>query len=75
MVLVKNLKFLFSFLLGTFLQENVFGDVLYRKLVFFDHKNIDLKKSQNLHFSKGVSPWFWSKISNCFFLFLGKFGL
>ena len=67
MVLVKNLKFLFSSLLGTFLLEKVFGDVLYRKLAFFDHKNIDLKKSQNLRFSKGVSPRFWSKISNCFF--------
>ena len=62
MVLVKNLKFLFSFLLGTFLQENVFGDVLHRKLAFFDHENFDLKKSQNLHFLQVVSAWFWSKI-------------
>ena len=67
MVLVKNLKFLFSSLLGTFLLEKVFSDVLYRKLAFFDHKNIDLKKSQNLRFSKGVSPRFGSKISNLFF--------
>ena len=37
-------------------QEKVFGDVLYRKLAFFDHKNFDLKKSQKLRFSKGVSP-------------------
>ena len=66
MVLVKNFKFLSSFLLGSFLLENVFRDILYRKLAFFDHKNIDLKKSQNSHFSKGVSPWFWSKISSCF---------
>ena len=59
MVFVKNLKFLFSFLyIGTFLQEKVFGDVLCRKLAFFDHRNFDLKKSQNLHFSKGVVPWF-----------------
>ena len=36
-------------------------DVLYRKLTFFDHKNIDVKKSQNLHFLQVVSPWFWSK--------------
>ena len=66
MVLVKNLKFLFSFRLGTFLLEKVFADVLYRKLAFFDHKNIHLKTSQNLNFSKVVSPWFWSKISYCF---------
>ena len=30
----------------------VFGDVLDRELVF---KNIDLTKSQSLHFSEGVS--------------------
>ena len=66
MVLVKNVKFLFSFRLGTFLLEKVFSDVLYRKLAFFDHKNIDLKKSQNLNFSKLVSRWFWSKIAYCF---------
>ena len=66
MVLVKNLKFLFSLHLGTLLLENVFGDVLYRKLAFFDHKNIGLKKSHNLHFLKVVSPWFWSKILNFF---------
>ena len=30
--------------------EKVFGDVLYRKLAFFDHKKIDLKNLQNLHF-------------------------
>ena len=65
MVFVKNLNF-FPFLLGTFLQEKVFGDVLYRKGPFFDHKNIDLKKTQNLHFSNGDTPRFWSKISNWF---------
>ena len=32
----------------------MFGDVLYRKLAFFDRKNIDKKKTQNLYFSKGV---------------------
>ena len=57
MVLVKKSKLRRCFCLGLFLLENVFGDVLYRKLAFFDHKNIDLKKSQNLHFSKGASPW------------------
>ena len=66
MVLVKSLKFRQCFLSGLFLLEKVFGNVLYRQLFFFYHKNIDLKMSQNLHFSKGVSPWFWSKISNWF---------
>ena len=62
MVLVKNWKFRQCFLLGTFILEKVFGDVPYRKLGFFDHINIGLKKLQNLHFSKGVNPWFLSKI-------------
>ena len=35
MVLVKNLKLLQCFLLGTFILEKVFGDVLYRKFVWF----------------------------------------
>ena len=29
---------------------------------FLDYKKIDLKRLQGLHFSKGVSPWFLSKI-------------
>ena len=66
MVLVKNWKFMHSFLYGTFILEKLFGDVLYRKLAFFDIKNIDLKKSENLHLSNGVSPWFCSNISNWF---------
>ena len=36
----------------------VFGDFLERKLAVLDHENTDLKKSEILHFSKGVSPWF-----------------
>ena len=30
--------------------------------VFLDYKNKKLKKSKSWDFSKGVSPWFWSKI-------------
>ena len=71
----KILKFLFFFLLGTFLLEKVFGDVLYRKLASFDHKNIDLKEKKKLHTSKGVSPWFWSKMSYNFIFFVSKFGV
>ena len=44
MVLVKNLKFRQWFFLGSFLLKKVFGDVLYRKLAFFDRKNIDRRK-------------------------------
>ena len=58
MVLVKNFIFLYLFNLGTFGLGKVFGDVPDRKLAFFDHKNTDLKKLQNLYFSKGVSPCF-----------------
>ena len=31
------------------------------KEAFLDHKNIDSKNDQTLHFFKGVSPWFLSK--------------
>ena len=58
MVVVKSCKFLHCFILSTFGLEKVFCDVLYGKLAIFDHKNIVLKKSQNLHFFKGVSLWF-----------------
>ena len=51
-------------------NKKVFGDVLYRKLAYFDHKDIDLKKAQNLHFPKGASPRFLSNTSYWFiFLF------
>ena len=66
MVLVKNLKFRQWFFLGSFLLKKVFGDVLYRKLAIFDRKNIDIKKTQNLYFSKGVCSWFKPKISDWF---------
>ena len=67
---MKNLKFRKCFFLGFFLLEKVFGDDLYRNRAFFDHKNIHLKKSQNLHPFKGVCPWFWSKILKVFQCFL-----
>ena len=36
-------------------------------------KNRKLRKSKNQDFSKGVSPWFWSKIRNfSMFLFLAR---
>ena len=44
--------------------KNVFGNVLNRKLAFLDYKNMDLNKSQNWNFSKGVIPWFRPKLSN-----------
>ena len=67
----KNLKSLYCFFLDTCLLEKVFGDLLYRKLPLFDHKNIHLKNSPILNLSKGVCPWVWSKILKfiqCFLL-------
>ena len=43
-------------------QIKVRNDVLHKQIVFLDYKNINKKKSQNLHFSQGVSLWFLSKI-------------
>ena len=59
------------FFLGNIGQENVFYDILERKIAFLGNKNKKLKKSKNRHFSKGVNRWFCSKIghfSNLFFL-------
>ena len=49
-------------LLGNIGQENVFYDILERKNAFLGYKNKKFKKSKNWDFSKGVNPWFWSKI-------------
>ena len=62
MVLDKIMKALYFFYLGKISQKKVIGKVLYRKLTFLDYKNNDLKKSKNLRFSKGVSPWFSPKL-------------
>ena len=52
-------------------QENVFYNILERKIAILNYKNNKFKKSKNWHFSKRVNPWFWSKkghFSNLFFL-------
>ena len=33
-----------------------------KKLLYTSYKKQKVKKSKNWHFSKGVTPWFWSKI-------------
>ena len=68
MVFVKNIKFLHPFFLAKIGRENVGVDVIQRKLAFLDYENIDQKTSQNLRFSKGVSPSYWLEISNFFIL-------
>ena len=40
----------------------------------FDYKKKQVKKSKNWDFSKGVSPWFWSKNGTfSIFLFEAKY--
>ena len=66
----QKLRFLKRFFLGKMCREKLFSDVLDIIIAFLDYKNMNTNKSQNLHFSKWVSPWFWSKIGHFFdFLF------
>ena len=61
MVWVKNLKYFLVFILVKIGQKNVFDDILERKIAFLHYENRKLKKLKNFHFSKAVSPRFWSK--------------
>ena len=75
MFLVQKWPFCRLFFLGNIGQENVFYDILERKIVFVGYKNKKFKKPKNCDFSKAANPWFWSKnghFSN--FFFLGKIG-
>ena len=54
--------------------KNVFYDILKRKIAFLGYKNKKFKKSENLHFSKGVNPWFSSKNSHFLTFFLSNIG-
>ena len=47
MVLVKNLKFCYRFVLCKIHPEKVFGDVLVKKQAFLDNINMDLKTRPN----------------------------
>ena len=67
MVLVKNWQFFLLFILDKISRENVFHDTLKRKNALLDYINKKFKKSKICDFSKGVSPWFWSKIGNYLF--------
>ena len=66
----KNDHFSKCFSLDNVGQEDVFYDILERKIAFLGYKNKKFKKSKKGHFSKGINPWFWSKnghFSNFFF--------
>ena len=62
MVLEKINKFLYVFMLAKTGQEKEFCNFVDRNLAFLDYKKNNLKKSKNLRFSKGVSPWFSPKL-------------
>ena len=75
MLLVQKWPFFQLFFLGNIGQENVSYDILKRKNAFLGYKNKNFKKSKNWHFSKGVNPWFCSKIGHfSIFFFLGNIG-
>ena len=64
-----------TFFLGNIGQENVFYNILERKIAFLGYENKKFKKSKYWHFSKGLNPWFLSKnghFSN--FFLLGNIG-
>ena len=68
--LSKNGHFPNFFFKGNIGQENVLYDILERKSAFLGYKIKKLRKSKSWDFSKGVSPWFWSKIGHfCMLLF------
>ena len=64
MILVKKVKFFQVLCLSKIDREKVLADVLDKKEALKDYKNNCLWKTQNENFSKGLSPWFWSKIGN-----------
>ena len=73
----KNGDFANFFFLVNIGQENVFYDILELKYAFLGYRKKNFKKLKNLHFSKGVNPWFWSKnghFSNFYFFRQGNLG-
>ena len=61
MVLGEKWPFFQLFFLGNIDQENVSYDILEPKYAFLGYKNKKFEKSEKGYFSKGISPWFWSK--------------
>ena len=64
MLFVDNSLFFQIYILGKKGQKNGFYNILEGRNGFLEYKNKKLKKSKTWDFSKGVSPWFWSKIDN-----------
>ena len=74
MVLVQKWPFFQLFVLCNKGQQNIFYDILERKIAFLGYKNKKFKKLKNRQLSKGVNPWFWSKYGHCsnFFFLCNK---
>ena len=56
MLLGKNWTFLQLFFLGKKGENKRFSYLLDIIIALLEYKNINLKRAQNLHVSKGVSP-------------------
>ena len=69
MACVQKWRFFQVFFLGNIGQENVFYDILERKIAFLGYKNKKFKKPKNSHFSKEVNPWFVFKNGDFFNFF------
>ena len=61
MILGKKLKVLHVLCLSKIDREKAFAYVLDKKEAFKYYKNNCVRKTENVNFSKGVSPSFWSK--------------
>ena len=68
MTFVKTFKVLLSVIFFQKDLEMMFYNVLNRKKGFLHYKNVILTKCENVRFSKGVNPWFSSKIWKYFWL-------
>ena len=62
--MVQNWQFFHRFILSNIGQENVFYNILERKTAVLGYKNEKFKKSKKWNFSRGFTPWFWSKIGH-----------
>ena len=63
MVLVLKWPFFQLSFTGNIGHENVFYDILERKTAFWSNKNKKFKKSNNWHFSKGLTHGFGPKMA------------
>ena len=64
MVLVKNWPFFHVFFYWQYRPGKCVLRYSRTKIAFLGYKNKNFKKWNNCHFSKGVSPCFWSKIDH-----------